>query len=313
MQEKEEKKNNVKRDFKQGTQRYNEELKKIEQDFDKSIKTLKADCRELYEPLLAELEEQERAKAGVVNRHLLEEMSLFQNMTLTADEFGALLGRYGNKDYYVDRVLEAIAEKNGITTCGKTTTGEPLKIEPSLSNKLHILAELKEQAEYIIDRFGTPNEDTKARVGALFPSVLERAEMLYTNGLYQDGLNSRQVAIRVIDSVRANPGNGYKIINNAYENGTNATKSALLFALSTEKDSVVLNAIKRSNLSTAVDAFSDNERTKYIEAETGMTELHECNTDNKLMREVISKHNTNKYFSEMLENDTTFFDSMVSE
>lgn len=313
QQEKETKKNSVRNDFKAGTPRYNSELEKIEKDFKKSIDELKDECRSVYIPLIEELEVQERTRASTVNRHLIEEVKLFQDMTLTADEFGALLHRYGNKDYYVDRVLESIAEKNGITTNGRTVTGEPLRIEPSLATKLQILAELKEQADYILNKYGTPEEDTKARIGALFPSVLQRAEMLYTNGLCEDGFTSRQIAIRVVDSIRANPGNGYKIINNAFANGTQATKNALLFTLSGEKDSVVMNAVKRSDLFSEVNRFSEDERTKYIDAENGIAELHKCSTDNELMREVILKHNANKYFSEMLESDKGLIDSYVME
>ena len=299
----EEEKNKVRQDINRTSKRYDVEMERAENEYKNSIDSLKTECRGLYEPLMEELEVRARSYAGRVNRAMLEEVKLFESIPLTADEFGALLNNYGNKNYYVDRVLESLAETNGITTNGLTTLLEPLSLEPDLNTKLSILRDLRGQAEHILENFGTVNEDTLARTGALFPTVLQRAEKLYTNGLYEDTLNSKQIALRVVDSIRANPGNGHRIIDNALANASKATRNALLNILSDEETKGLSYAINKSKARLEIQAFSNNEKNVYKAAEHAVSRIYENISDSDGINAIISANRDNPYFVDMVKND----------
>lgn len=287
-------------------QRRQEEYKKAETEYKKKIADLKQSCKEAYEPIFEELEVEARAKAGVINMQLVEQASAFQNIPLTADEFGAILNTIGGKNYYADRILENIAEKNGITTNGLTPLLEQLSLEPDLETKLHILADLKKQAEHILNNYGTANEDSDARIGALFPDKLRLAERAYTNGLHDDTLSSKQIAVRIIDNIKADPVRSSNIVDNALKNASGTLKNALLNELATNQDKAVISAIERSLSRNDIEVFKMQSMEKYGQAEEAYNNICANLKDDANVDKIIHVNKDNKFLMEMLKSDSGF-------
>lgn len=284
-------------------QRRQEEYKKAETEYKKKIADLKQTCKEAYEPIFEELEVEARAKAGVINMQLVEQASAFQNIPLTADEFGAILNTIGGRNYYADRILENIAEKNGITTNGLTPLLEPLSLEPDLETKLHILADLKKQAEHILNNYGTANEDSDARTGALFPDKLRLAEREYTNGLHDDTLSSKQIAVRIIDNIKADPVRSSNIVDNALKNASGTLEAALLYELAISQDKAIISAVERSLSRSKIGVFKTQSVGKYEQAEKEYQNVYANLNDSDCVDKIIHANKGNEYFLQMIKND----------
>lgn len=285
--------------------RRSEEYEKAEKKYRSDWEELKTSWKEQLNDTFEELEVSSRAKAGVINTQLVEQARLFLDVPLTVDEFGAIVHSLGNRNYYADRVLESIAEKNGIAVNGLTPTLEPLKLEPSLNTKLNILNDLKRQTDQIIMDFGTLEEDSYSRTINLCPDVLRLAEQRYTNGLYIDYLSSKQIAERVIDAVRYGGGRGKDIIDNALSNADAKTKKSLLNALSNSTENAIVYSIEKSKARAEIKAFKEKESALYTEAEKGMEKLYSVADDTSARENVISQYTSNPHFKELLENDTS--------
>ena len=283
--------------------RRSEEYKKAEDKFKNDLNELRAEWISDLMPMFEELEVRARASAGVINSQLLEQARVFLDVPVTIEEFGSIVHALGNRNYYVDRVLEMIAEKNGITKNGLTPLLEPLEIEPCLDVKLSVLADLKSQTMDIIKNYGTHDEDVNSRTADLFPDVLRRAEELYTNGLHDDDLTAKQVANRVIDAIRYGGGRAGHIIDNALSNADESVRKALMNALCTSKESAVVYAVQKSKARAEISAFKQNESVLYSAAEQGMDKLRSVADDETARDLVISEFKGNPYFNEMLESE----------
>lgn len=278
-----------------------EEYKKAEEKYKNDLSELREEWSKDLVDTFEEMEVSARAKAGVINSQLLEQARVFLDVPITVEEFGSIVHALGNRNYYVDRVLETIAEKNGITKNGLTPLLEPLELEPCLDVKLSVLADLKSQAMDIIENYGTHDEDINSRTADLFPDVLRRAEELYTNGLYDDDLTAKQVASRVLDAIRYGGGSAGHIIDNALNNADKSVRSALLNALCTSKESAVVYAVQKSKARADISAFKQNESALYSAAEQGMDKLRSVAADESARAIVIEEFKGNPYFNEMLE------------
>ena len=279
------------------------EYQKAEQKYKNDWEELKESWRKDLIDTFEEMEVSARAKAGVINSQLLEQARVFLDVPITVEEFGSIVHALGNRNYYVDRVLETIAEKNGITKNGLTPLLEPLELEPCLDVKLSVLADLKSQAMDIIENYGTINEDVNSRTGDLFPDVLRRAENLYTNGLHADDLTAEQVASRVIDAIRYSGGHGNIIIDNALSNADVSVRRALMNDLCTSVEHAVVYAVQKSKARAEISEFKQNESALYSVAKQGMDELRSMAGDESARDLVISKFKGNPYFDEMLESE----------
>lgn len=283
-------------------ERMNKEYMQAEEKLKADWEELRQYYRGIYKPIVDELETRAKAKAGNVNRQLIEDVKAFIDIPLTKEEFNALVQSLGNKNYYADRLLEDIAEKNAITTRG-FIDGEPLELEPKLSVKLSVLNDLRGQAEHILETYGTIDEDLMSRTGGLFPDVLRRAEKLYTNGLQDNNLTAEQIANRVLDSIKTGVTRSNLLIDNALENATVRTRKALLDSLSVQTDSAVKKAVEKSKSKELIDLYANGDKEVYEMAINGADALSREKDNTQLCKKIIDENKANKYFVELIKND----------
>lgn len=281
-------------------------IKKIaeaEEKFKKTIDALRDDCRARYVPVIEELEVMARAKVGIVNREVLETVKAFADISLSTDEFASILSQYGGRNYLADRILEKMAEENGITSNGLTAYGEPLAIEPPLSTKLQILSELRGQADHLIKTYGTVDEDMMSRTGDLFPDILERAEIMYTNGLAETNITPKQIAVRVADVLRTRGSSASNYLDNTLTNATPAVQRAIMNEVLSHESGTIQAAIDRSRSRVKIHAFADGEMAKYRTAEKGMNDVYANLNEKAKVDAIIEANKANPYFVEMYQAD----------
>lgn len=273
-------------------QYYPEELKKIEAEYAAKREAIREKCRDLYNPIIEELEARAIGNAMAMNKSLMDEVRAFESIPLTAAEYGAILEHYGNRNYYVDRFLEKLAETNGLII-GNVQTSGLRGLEPSLDRKLAILKDLKERADRFVNDYGTFSGDNFETRQALFPAFLTTAEDSYTNGLYADALTPRQIAGRVAEAMRTNPGNASRVLDNAIANATPSVRSAIYNEMVTAEDGILQNAVQRSQSREKIAAFDVG---GYEMAEKAFLSLGKEGID---AQEVFRTNSGNVFFNDM--------------
>ena len=290
-------------EYREGSKEKRAKIAEAEETFKKTIDELRDTCKGKYKMLFEELETRARARVGIVNREVLETVKAFADIPLSVDEFASIVNQYGGRNYLADRILEKMAEENGITSNGLTVDGEPLAIEPPLSTKLQILSELREQADHLIGTYGTVDEDMMSRTGDLFPDVLERAEIMYTNGLHESNITPKQIAVRVADILRTRGSSASNYLDNTLNNAAPAVQRAIMNEVLAHESVAIQAAIDRSKSRIKIHAFADREMAQYKAAEKGMDDLY-ANLDEKTRVDAIIEANkANPYFIEMFQSD----------
>ena len=297
--------NRVRRVFRDGTKDKAEALQEAEEKFKTDIGKLKAECIDMYEPVIAELEAKAKTKAAKMDKTLVETVRMLESIPLSSEEFSCILKEYGGRNYYSDRILEMLAAENGITNRGVTANGEPLLIEPNLQTKLKVLEELRGQAIHLGGTYGTPEENEMSRIGDLFPDVLERAEMRFTNGLYEGSATPKQIAVRVIDNLRTKGGRASGYLDRVLANSSNIAKKAIMNELLRSDEGSVKAAIARSRSKMEIEAFANGEVEKYRAAESAIENLYAALENKEVANAIIDANRANPYFGDLYESDAT--------
>lgn len=290
-------------EYKAGSQEKRVKIAEAEEKFKKTIDELRDTCKGKYKMLVEELETRARARVGIVNKELMDKVRAFADIPLSKDEFAAILSQFGGVNYLTDRLLEKMAEENGITSNGLTVDGEPLAIEPPLSTKLQILSELREQADHLIETYGTVDENMMSRTGDLFPDVLERAEIMYTNGLHETNISPKQIAVRVADILRTRGGSASNYLDNVLANATPAVQRAIMNEVLSHESGTIQAAIDRSKNRIKIHAFADGEMVQYRAAEKEMNTVYANLDEKEKVDAIIEANKANPYFIEMYQAD----------
>ena len=280
--------------YNHGTQFYKEHLKNLDAKYEQDKQNIREHCKDMYVPIFEELETRARAKAGLMNKQLMDEVRAFEGMSLTADEYAAVLNQFGNRNYYVDRVLENLAESNGLVIYRNKEDGLQ-GLEPCLAKKLSILKELRKQADNFVEHHGTAYGGSADMRHALAAPVLLGMERRYTNGFYTDPMTPKQIASRVIETMRSNPGRASNVFDNALENATPAVRSAILGEISKAEDPTIELSIKRAKSVASVQKF---DKGLYGAAEKAFYSLGQEGTDDDA---VIHANSGNVYFKELVQ------------
>lgn len=279
-------------DFKPGTERYKNEMAQAEKKYKDACEALRNGCKEVYEPIFAELEMDAQVKASVINQKMIDELRVFETLPLSTEEFDAIAYNYGNKNYYADRLLEKIAEQNGIRPHFQKLGGIE-GIEPNLKIKLSILRDLKARADRFVNNFGTRDGNNPETRQALFPGLLLDAERRYGNGFQEHEMTPRQIASRVAENMRTNPGNASYLLDNALENATPSVKNAIYNEMLTAEDSAIKGAVKRCKSRDKIAAFDVG---GYEMAEKAFLSLGKEGID---AQEVFRTNSGNVFFNDM--------------
>ena len=205
-------------------ERLKEELASIEEEKENRIKKAKAEAMERVAVYASEIRTQERKDVANSSFDLrsFQELQALGSLTVTGEEFTALCTRFEKYGYWSKRLLNDIAEKNGL----------PYSLGLSIDEKLGIVSEIVGAFGDYLEIYaghGKTNlsEDRVARVVAtVSDAVLTRAAKRYTAGDVLGTMSDERMALAMYNNIRGcdNFTGGMKLRNflhNAPENAMN--------------------------------------------------------------------------------------------
>lgn len=204
----------------------------------------------------------ETAKVAVISNETKTMMSVLdclETKTVSVDEYKVLAEHYGGKSYWIDRLLERVADKCGIMDS---------MVQPGLSVKMEVLQALEQNVREYIDGYDGENK--------CFPvtssdKYIYKMEESYTNSYSNVRLDSREQAKRMI-SKALNEGSSLDrsfVLANMLRTSTPDIQDEMLSILA-EKDPAALHdpTMKFTGVQNVVDRFikTDGELVKAANA-----------------------------------------------
>ena len=240
---------NLNANYKPGSPLFLEERNKIVPDFEAEIAKARNDLMMEFEDSLMKLRAIETAKVAVISNETKTMMSVLdclETKTVSVDEYKVLAEHYGGKAYWIDRLLERVADKCGIMDS---------MVQPPLSVKLEILQTLEQNVREYIDGYDGENK--------CFPvtssdKYIYKMEESYTNGYSGVHLDSREQAKRMI-SKALNEGSSLDrsfVLANMLRTSTPDIQDEMLSILA-EKDPTALHdpTMQFTGVKNVVDRF----------------------------------------------------------
>ena len=298
--------------FKAGTSFYDGKKKEIKEDFEKAIAELKLAESDYIFPHFVELKEMELERTKKIDEMLLTKINAISNLPLTEEELKALNEKYNSKnDYWVNRSLAVIAEKNGI---------EPIHvgIEPTLDVKLGIVNSLQTQFETMLRDWDIEKKHNAEADAQLGDSTLEQAVLQYTNGYSET--NKSKIAESAYLRVLAGEGQIEKavLIGNSLKNMKEDARNEFLYRIA--MDSKISEfSLQMSGCFNEVMEWKNGKASQYEQAvrcvkniegvldETVMKNHLKENEENPFLRKMLqAEAKTNSVLRNVLASDSSF-------
>ncbi len=305
---------NLNANYKPGSPLFLEERNKIVPDFEAEIAKARNDLMMEFEDSLMKLRAIETAKVAVISNETKTMMSVLdclETKTVSVDEYKVLAEHYGSKSYWIDRLLERVADKCGIMDS---------MVQPGLGTKLEILKTLEQNVREYIDGYDGENK--------CFPvtssdKYIYKMEESYTNGYSGVHLDSREQAKRMI-SKALNEGSSLDrsfVLANMLRTSTPDIQDEMLSILA-EKDPAALHdpTMKFTGVQGVVDRFikTDGELVKAADVAMGQVKAAKShqerigiiydNLGNKHFVKAIEKHMNDTNNEELKESYKTMWE-----
>ncbi len=189
MAKKKERFKNLNINFKPGSPMFIAERDRITPECTVEIEDARHDCLKAFNDALEETINCERAHATVITNdttRLMGVLDCLKDSSVSVDEYAALVEVYGNKSYWIDRLFEKIAEKNGIFET---------KVQPSLTAKLEILNELAANTREYLNEYDGEKKNFPVTSSDKY---IYKMEERYTNGYSGVHMSGRETAKRLV-------------------------------------------------------------------------------------------------------------------
>lgn len=165
------------------------ERDKITPTYKAEVEAARGEALKAFEDALEEAITCERAHATVISAETTRLMSVLdclKDSPVSVDEYQALVEVHGGKSYWVDRLFEKIAEKNGIFETG---------VQPSLTAKLEVLNELAASTRDCLNNY---NGEGKNFLVTSSEGYIFKLEKRYTNGYSNVRMSDKETAKRLV-------------------------------------------------------------------------------------------------------------------
>lgn len=186
----------------------------------------------------------------------LRVLETLRGLPVSAAEFKELCSMFAGKSVWSDKALRGIAQQNGINTKGL--------LEPELSEKMEVLAELKEKFEKTLEDFNIENKDVDLLGVSLSDPYIRLAEERFSGGFVNYEWSADRKAAALLDecSKERTPYMVASKVNNILETADVATARAMVERLE-EKDAGYWHDILSRGAAAGLAAFKKRERAEY--------------------------------------------------
>lgn len=186
----------------------------------------------------------------------LRVLESLRGLPVSAVEFKELVDMFGGRSVWSDKALRGIAQQNGINTKGL--------LEPELSEKMEVLAELKEKFEKTLEEFNVERQDADLLSVSLSDPFIRFAEERFSGGFVNFEWSAERKAAALMDEC-ARERNPYLVaskVNNILETADVATARAMVERLE-EKDAGYWHDILSRGAAAGLAAFKKREKAEY--------------------------------------------------
>ena len=284
----------IKANYLPNTPLYKQEIKKAEETFQTDVARLKADYSGIIGQAIDDVREEEFASVQAINETKLAKIRAIADIPMTAEELLAVSEKYETEsDYWCSRMLQNIAESNGIDGFSKT-------IEASFSVKENILNQIADQtAEMIRDYDGTDQREVVARQRTMYvllsDSVIENCRALW-NGEYNTVSDSEAVkkAYMTVCTKHTDIEKGLAMAN-VLKNAKGEKRNMLLCQLA-EDERISEFACSLSGYGTEIESFRRGKAIEYRKAQKTVEEI--AKTDDEASRkEIVARNSDNEFLN----------------
>lgn len=210
--------------------RLKEELAKIEEEKTSRIKEAKENAMAQVSSYASQIRNKERKEItnGTLELRSFQELEAIGRLTVTPEEFAALCGKYEKSGYWSKRLLNQIAEENGL----------PYSLGLSIDSKLKIVSDLVNGFSDYMELYAGKGKtdlsaDKDAKVAAMMSdSALIRAARNFTAGDVLGTLSDDRMATAIYNSIKSSDAfSGAMKLKNFLENAPENSKNLLLLHL----------------------------------------------------------------------------------
>lgn len=289
----------LQRDFKPGTKRFTDEKQDIEKHFKEEVESAKKEAHDFLDDKFADLQSYEMARVETLgNLEEMQKLNAIADLPMSSMEVRLLAQKYGGKNYYYDKLLNQIAEKNGISAKGIETLG----LQPSIDTKMHVLQQLRQQFNELLDTYkGDMNYKTEV---LLADSVVYRAEKLFTSGYSEGNMDDEAVARRAFANVlnQKNDMERGLALAEIMKNANDSIQREVLYKCASS-NIIGDFAFEIAGVTTAVEAYRGGLGIEYEKAKKILQDVRDCKDDTDLIKVVIRENKDNEMFLKLCENE----------
>lgn len=208
-----------------------EELQKINADFDDSVSKLRQEAVDYAIPLFQDLKKQETSKVAKFDLDRVNKLLAISNLPISTREAVLLANEYGGKDYVSDKVLLDILEKNHIPSYTESFA----HLNKNIDGKLEIIEDLETQFCDLLDNYAD-DENYRHEI-LLSDDRLESALRDFNNGVVVENEDAMQTAINELKEIGAGESSIEQAfrVRNLYNGSSAETKQAIQSLLSEHK------------------------------------------------------------------------------
>ena len=264
-------------------------------EFANTIDALKTETRQALADELEKLKTAETAK--VLQSPIgIERFKALESVPLSMKELSIIAKQHGGKDYYIDRYIQVLADKNGIDT----TDPDAFPLMTSIDDKLEALQSLADGLEDLLTNYDE-NKSVKA-LSALSDRTLMRIENKYI-GSERTALTLEQRTDRAYATIASMPRQLERAnaIGNALRNCPDKrSRDALLLKLA---ENPVGDLAEHLSAPSAIQAFRDNKGREYHAAEDALAKLTKAGQSSQwnAVHDILTAHKDNEFFPAMAE------------
>lgn len=296
MAERDEALKNNERDFRSDSPMYKPNIENIKAKFDKTIADLRISSMEKAMQFITEIREDEIYKAERLDLATLEKVSALKDIPLTKSEILAIKNKLGVKDYYSNRMLGIIAEKNGIPLY-------EVQIEADLEKKLGILSALESQVDLLVRNWNPEEKVDKEphimAIAALGDNTVDNLVRQYTNDV--SGISEKSAVEASYRRILAAETQGEKaiLISNALRNAKGETKNRLLYRIATDNGNISEYALALSGNADVIAEWRNGKAESYASAVKLVEDIAPIR-DLSVVMQRIEEHSDNPFLDGML-------------
>ena len=234
------------------------------------------------------------------NNDLLTKFKFLDEIPVSGSELSLIACKYGGTQYFFDRFLRAVAEKNGIDL----SDGERFPLMQDYSKQSEAVNELETEMETMLSRYDGNND--YAGFAALSDRKVYSLERKY-EGTERNSYTNRQLINRSVSLILSQTDEMKKgfALRNALKNASEAVRDGILAQLSGKLSDT---ARGYSTYADALEAFENGEADKYSKAEILAEKVRSLRTtvgdkQPELLTAMLAEGAENKYFISMIQAD----------